>query len=330
MSATSDYRQFHSFCLDRIRILSGALWPNRLKLHSVERWLENFAPALDEDSIENSASNCESLHALFLLSHFMYFGETEIRELLKVLYRDFIKRPRLSEIKTKNSSASISEIDDSYHQELKNTRFLGVGNPADSGSFLLYFFRQENQLSRKIFIASHEVYSVEGSGGLRDESITSYHFIDDFCGSGDTGMKYSKDFIKDLKAKFPHIRFEYHSLFSMGDGLRKLREESAFDVVNSVIELDDSFKVFSEKSRYFTKKHPLIDRDFCRAMAEKYGSSINAEDPLGYKNGQLLISFNHNTPNNTLPIFWANQPNGWRAIFPRYRKQYGWGESTIS
>lgn len=45
--------------------------------------------------------------------------------------------------------------------------------------------------------------------------------------------------------------------------------------------------------------------------------------PLGYKNSQALVCFEHTTPNNTLPILWYEMEipgtdKKWNAIFPRF------------
>jgi hypothetical protein len=62
-----------------------------------------------------------------------------------------------------------------------------------------------------------------------------------------------------------------------------------------------------------------------RATCEKYGQHLWAADPLGYKDGQLLLGFSHNTPDNTLPIFWSegHPPRLWEPMFKRYHKNYG-------
>ena len=46
-------------------------------------------------------------------------------------------------------------------------------------------------------------------------------------------------------------------------------------------------------------------------------------NPLGYDNCQLLLSFFHNTPNNSLPIFWfEDEQVEWKPMFRRYPKIY--------
>ena len=53
-------------------------------------------------------------------------------------------------------------------------------------------------------------------------------------------------------------------------------------------------------------------------MCVKYGEQWG--DPLGYNDCQMLLGFHHNTPNNTLPIFWREK--NWTPIFKRYAKLY--------
>jgi len=54
--------------------------------------------------------------------------------------------------------------------------------------------------------------------------------------------------------------------------------------------------------------------------------------PLSYKRDKVfqqpLIGFHHNTPNNSLPIIWFDEPGGppWTPIFKRYSKYLVWGK----
>ena len=50
---------------------------------------------------------------------------------------------------------------------------------------------------------------------------------------------------------------------------------------------------------------------------------LAAKHQLGYGDGQLLLGLFHNTPDNTLPIFWFNEEGKeWYPIFKRYNKIY--------
>jgi hypothetical protein len=90
--------------------LSQNIWEERVKDQHVKSWLENFT---DSDQIDI----CESTHALYLLSNFMYFGVREIRELLKSVFRDKVKNPLVQNIRrglgnTKNI-IEVSKVADS-------------------------------------------------------------------------------------------------------------------------------------------------------------------------------------------------------------------------
>ena len=66
----------------RILILRETVWERKITWLDVENWLKNF------DGKTGHSVEIEQLHALYLLSEFMYFGSNEIRVLLKALFRD--------------------------------------------------------------------------------------------------------------------------------------------------------------------------------------------------------------------------------------------------
>jgi hypothetical protein len=110
-------------------------------------------------------------------------------------------------------------------------------------------------------------------------------------------------------------------LFGTEEGINSVKNETLFDNVATVFSIDKSFECFSDTSRYFCKSIDEIEKDFCKEMCKKYGNELWEQHPLGYKDGQLLLSFFHNTPDNTLPVFWAENAN-WIPIFKRFHKIY--------
>jgi hypothetical protein len=126
-----------------------------------------------------------------------------------------------------------------------------------------------------------------------------------------------------MKRLDPNVRVSYYVLFATQAGLKKIGRESAFDNVGCVIDLDGSFRAFGKRSRYFTRCPKRVTLRSSRAFCLKYGQRLFS-DPLGYRNSQLMIGFHHNTPDNTLPIFWYGEDESiWRPIFKRYQKYYG-------
>jgi|APMed6443717190_1056831.scaffolds.fasta_scaffold02175_3 hypothetical protein len=318
----------------KIKILNEVLWNNDVCEQDINVWLKNF--------IEEK----EQYHALYLLSQFMYFKSSLIRELLKALYRDLYKY-RAVEIIRKDNDHTIDGdfIEDKFKLVLSNTRFLGIGNPSESGVHLLYYFRQENDLPRKLFINTHDIFkngTVNDKLTFENSGIDHYVFIDDFCGSGSQAKRYSKKILKDIKEINRDVRVDYISLFSTTRGIESVRKETLFDYVDSVLELDETFECFGDNSRYFRKSPDDIDKNYAESMCRKYGELIMEKifikegellstasqkaknEALGFKNGQQLIGLFHNTPNNTMPIFWCDESKfpSWNPIhlFKRYHK----------
>lgn len=306
----------------KIMKLSQNIWENRIKEQNVDKWLKNFN---SDETIEQ----CESTHALFLLSNFMFFGVREVRELLKSVYRDKVKNPLIQSIRKElGDTKNHADIAATFKSEIESTRFLGMGNPSESGNHLLYFYRQENDLPKELFIHTHEILSFNrDSKGipqlkLRNEDIKRYIFIDDVCGSGTQATDYSEDLVKEIKKLNPKIEVIYLTLFSTSHGLKHIKEHTLFDLVDCIFELDETFKCFSDKSRYFKGVDKLpLSKEFTEQFCRKYGKYLTAseEDSLGYKDGQMLLGFAHNIPDNTLPIIW-NEWEDWQPILKRYSK----------
>jgi hypothetical protein len=309
----------------KIKTLNETIWEGHATEPRIAEWLNNFS------SQDSSAPN-ERHHALFLLSNFMYFGSRQIRELLKALYRDMYRYPIVKSIRRANHDTLDSDIiEPLFRAELNVTRFLGMGNPSESGCHLLYYFRQENALPSNLFIHSHEIFrrnSESVSQILREPTVTRYIFIDDFCGTGQQGIEYSREIVEEVKRLNPGASVEYYVLFATEYGISRIREQTKFDFVSAIYELDSSFRCFSASSRYFSPTPKGIDRSFCEAMCRLYGERLtgNVGDALGFGDSQLLIGFHHNTPDNTLPIIWFDERNHtpWTPIFRRYPKKMTW------
>jgi len=307
---------------NKIRRLHESLWEGRANGKEIEQWLQNFNEG------ENGGEK-EKLHALFLLSNFMYFGTREIRELLKAIYRDLYKYPIIKRIRRSLSDTlDTDKIEEMFQVELKKSRFLAVGNPSESGHHLLYYFRQENRLSKDVFTHLSETFSIAPTGPitLKDPTIRNYVFIDDFCGSGQQAAEYLSASVSSIKALNPDAVVSYCSILGTKDGVSHLRNNVQFDKVEPIFLLDETYRSFAPQSRFFDKSEAFIDKTFAMAMCYKYGGRIwpvgcDQIHYLGWRDGQLLIGFHHNVPDNTLPIIWGNEEDSkWHPIFKRFPK----------
>ena len=261
-------------CKKKIQDLNSTLWDNRVRGPRIDEWLNNFSDDLEKD------------YALYILSRMMYYSSLNIRSLLKSLYRDLYRYPIIREIREKNDdSIDPNIIEKQFLQELNKTRFLGVGNPSESGVHLLYFFRQENKIRRDLFVNTDDVirYDDDNKPYINEafKDVKRFVFIDDLCGSGiqatsdDSNVRRCVGNIRDV---VNNAEISYFMLFGLSNGVEYVRNyefcgKKLYDHVEALIELDGSYSCFSDTSRFFNDgyhdkeiaKNPLksaISEDF--------------------------------------------------------------------
>jgi hypothetical protein len=294
----------------KIKKLQEFLWPKYITWPKVNDWIDNFK--IDEDT--------DKVQLLYLLSQFMFFDTREVRELLKCIYRDKFKHALINSI----DSDDHDYIERSLTNDIQNSRFIPVGNPSESGAHLLYYFRQDNKLSKENFLNTSEIYSpivnIEGKVSLKinNNEVNHYVFIDDLCGSGTQVKEYLYQHCANIRAINPNIKLHYYTMFAMSEGLKFIKKLGIFDYVDTIYTLDETFRCFGDKSRYYQNTKLPISRDKCREICLKVGLTLVPHHPLGYKDCQLLMGFYYNTPDNTLPVIWST--NNWEPMFKRYGK----------
>lgn len=312
----------------KIKILIEKPWKDgELRISDVRQWYKQFSSS---EAIEEN----EQIQFLYLLSKFMYIGRTEIEYLLMSLYRDFVKYPVVREIRQGHDNTfDINLLDEEYKKRQKGMRFLGIGNPSESGSFLLYRFRQVNRIPKNLFIGQSEIFQNEKTVNeygrkvaimsISDQSVTDYIFIDDLTCSGSQAFKYANQTVSLIKQLNPNARVHYLVLVATKTAKLFLRK-TQFDTIDSVYTLDETFKCFEPGSRYYDE-NSHYNRVAAKATCEMIDKTL--EDGgfcLGFDNSQLLLSFEHNTPDNVPPIFWSegSLDKKWTPIFRRYHKIY--------
>jgi len=311
----------------RLRVLAAQAWDGEVRWPNIESWAKSFA--------SNTESNQdEELYALFALSRFMYFSRNLTKEMLKALYRDHFEAPVMQQIRRNfNDTKDILLLREQYKKRLSATRFVGLGNPAESGTHLLYTFRQANDLPKDYFADLLSVFTRETSRTcagkieykIRDISVNRIVFFDDIVGSGTQAECYLSEELKRIRASDPSFELSFLTLFATTKGLGRLNAPELFNGrATCLFELDSSFEAFSVNTRYFSDPPEWFTVSRFEDMARHYGSKLQPQWPMGYKDGQLLLAFAHNTPDNTLPIFWAQGTlqTPWHPIFPRSDKQY--------
>jgi hypothetical protein len=318
-----DENLFNANLKERIFTLNKTIWENKINGQKISNWLNNF-----ETDVEKSI-------ALYLLSEFMYFGDIQLKVLLKTLYRDLFRYPIINQIRINNTHTLDSNvIEPVYNKILNNTRFLSIGNHSESSAHLMYYFRQENNLPK---------CPLFDENGIDYSKIEYIIFIDDFCGTG-SQVTYDAELVakvSQMRATNSNIIICYFMLIGTTNGIQNIVLSNLFDKVEAVIEIDDTFKCFSPNSRLFNGIDLPYDRLMYENTGYKYGFSliksisqasghndthsdmVASSHALGFGDCQLLLGFNHNTPDNTLPIIWYDEQHiCWTPIFKRYNKKY--------
>lgn len=148
--------------MKQIRITIEVAWRNGLELSMINKWLENFT-----GEALGSKKNEENL-ALWMLYNFTYFNEEEVKHLCKLLLKKYLH------IALQDKAAGLGEI----NNVLKNSKFVPLGRSSESGAYVLYLFRQENDLPVIFFGDDLEL--------RKDQSVV---FIDDMTLSGNQALK---------------------------------------------------------------------------------------------------------------------------------------------
>lgn len=314
-----------------LEVLTAQVWDHIIGMPEIIEWLEQFNGQVVSEEEEKK-------YMLTALSKFMFFSRDMIQEMLISLYRDHFKAPLMQLIRRNNNDTlDFSLLNSIFNERLEKTRFIGVGKPAESGTHLLYIFRQVNGLKNSIFSDIHTSFEINNDNGIskwivKDQNVERYIFFDDFVGGGTQVKRNLLNILCDIKRDNPNLEVSFLSIFSTNSGISLLNKDDLFSGnASCLFELDDTYKSCFSETRYF-KKIKDFDVEKFKIIVEHYGKILYPDHPLGYSNCELLIGFEHNTPNNTLPIFWKSDfveslNKSWFPIFKRFEKNYGFMRS---
>jgi hypothetical protein len=304
--------------LKRLVELDSRIWRLGLTQGQVDSWLDQFDGECEDASDERGL-------ALYLLANLMFFGLAEIRILCASLFRDHYLRRATTEYRIAHGdTVDLGQIGAHVDNELQSTRFVGLGNPAESGTHLLYYFRTSNELELPLFCSATDLlYGTDPD----PSTVRRVVLVDDLCGTGGTAIKVGDSLVPQIRthlqdAGVSEPRVDYLTLFATEKGAEAVRESDHFDYVGTSMMLDETYRVLSDESRYLPSSDVALDISAAAKVLENYGGRVWRQHPLGFRNSQLLLGFAHNVPNNTLPVFWGESRDpGWHPILTRYAKR---------
>ncbi|MCK0148319.1 hypothetical protein MWU78_21935 [Arenibacter sp. F26102] len=198
---------------------------------------------------------------------------------------------------------------------------LPVGDFGKSGSMITYFF-QKTDFHRKMK-SSQKLDLVSFLDDFIFEIGKKYYLvlIDDFTGSGKSIETFYTEKIEGNIDNFEEIHFI--GIAGMRNAINRI------DKLFTKLHIPESniFKpTFARDSHNFGYRNYNNYREFCYNYGAKLtnpkklkNGNIKYNTALGFENSQALVSFSYGSPNNTLPIIWANK-DGWNPLIPRFSK----------
>jgi hypothetical protein len=184
-----------------------------------------------------------------------------------------------------------------------------------SGAHCARLYAEENGILKDCVVEPTRLGRVLGS----DSELNALVFVDDFVG---TGRQASENLPSVLEPHIHAIKQLSIPIFvsviaGFAEGISKIDKVAcslALQIhVGACDVLDSGDRCFSSSSRIFPDEAKRTD---AYALAMRKGKQLIPRAPLGYGDCQALVVFEHNTPNNTLPILWAEDPS-FRPLFPR-------------
>ena len=295
----------------RIRALSDAVWEGHAKEQVVQDWLNCFVGAVSDVETERC-------YALYLLHQFIYFGQAEIDALLYSMFRDHILYPQVQRCLEVNPSLSDDEIKCALEEAVAKLKIIPVGDVSESASMLSYRLRQVSGLPPEGIRTMAEVLDQLKTD---NHSITHVILTDDFLGTGDQLCEKHNDQVKHLTSL--GIVVDYVALVGIQRGLEKVKSGCLFHHVNAVVMLDNAHSLSSSPCVHMNEldECPPLSSAECLRIIRHYGTCLLPHHPMGYKDCGVMVGFNHNTPDNSLPIFWMrSKSHRWTPVFERHSK----------
>lgn len=273
--------------IEQIKKISLSAWDNRLETITLKSWLSNFTGEFFNNQI------AEQNLALWLVQHFVFYSDQDIRSLSINLWWKYIHKI----VEEFDSSGFLSDktIDEKYRYIIQNTVIQPLGNCGESGTNICYFFRQSNDLNKEMFSMKN------------GDNYKYLVLIDDATVSGHQAVENLEKY-KDINDKEKYIL-----TFISTDKASEFIGDQACLI--SSITMDEKSKCFSQNSYFFSRHNNWTQ--VAKKMCNYYGRKLDPHNPLGYRKGQYLFGFYYNIPNNTLPIIWGTL-GGWIPLFNRY------------
>lgn len=281
------------------------LWKKFSSPDDIFKWLNNFR------------NNNEIYLALVLANGILYYNKDEVRHLWRLILTNRVKRHLFNDIFEDGYLDSSDETDRRFINFIKNKcTFVGFGDIHKSGTHMIYPFKQAISgiiSAEDIDFVGYDNF-ISSSLDMRAKRIL--FFLDDFIGTGNQAIDEWKTKITTSRSYInnKHLKFIYIVLTGFISGVRKIEQNTDMHVILGTQPMADSSRCFSNCSFIYCDTK---ERTMAKKIMENAGKILYLY-PLGYENDQAAIAFEHNTPDNTLPVIWKRKKDGsWFPLFER-------------
>jgi hypothetical protein len=192
--------------------------------------------------------------------------------------------------------------------DLTDCLFLPVNHITESGPVFTRLYQKANKLNKKQFCQRSEVQQriFDAKKTKKNGRLPRIVLIDDFAGTGDQIVhQWNTGFASFVDGDVPVLLL---LLAGCREGAEHIESETPIDPVVVGHYIKDKYRL--DRSHVFDDASKARLRQYCT----KAGNM-----PLGFGDLGLLMSFYHETPNNTISVFRGSKKQSpWKGLLPRY------------
>lgn len=272
--------------------IEKGIW-NNISTTTLTQWLNNFV------------SEEEKLLSAFLLNSFIYRTDIQTNSLLQNAFSSVLPSVLEKNIWNVLEQESFLKTLTSKYRINKDIRIVPVirntDNPTKSGPLLSRLYRRNININSEHFIWNWQIQKAIEDGAK------VIIFIDDTIASGN---QFS-EFIAKCNIDYESARFIYLPLLACKQGLDVLERNMPKLEVSPVEIIGDDINFFGQYEKYSDLRELYL-----QVESSKLNSNFLRKFSCGYEGLSLTISYNHGTPNATLPLYWYESDN----FFPLVRR----------
>lgn len=296
------YSQLFDEVTQRFRLLIRKRVLHKIDEIVLDNWLGNFISA------EDRYIAARILDGLIYRSEPMLYSS--IDQLLQCVLTSQLRQWDLYSPKSIEDFLSSLKDGDPSHP----VRFVAIDKsfaneePGKSGDIIIRHVRQRGRVSAKLTCSPESIPSLP-------DSVKVLVFVDDIIGSGKQFKKFAK--FHELDVHAARFKSLYCPMMAYDDGVATIQHAYPWLTVSPIEMLSERHRFYhadSEEANKWAadKTNTIADvREHVSALAVAAGIPPATKFSL-----ELLVAFDHSTPNNTLPLLWARSDK-WHPLLTR-------------